>query len=156
MAIHLTLGHTHKHSQRKGNNMSTTNHSLVHTPPNPPGGGAQREGESPRNPFSISAILSDEVGQKRSPTSSSVTPPLFSTFTTPLSRDNRQRHRSQETSSSERSNLFLTPNRPSHSSSNGETWGAHTDRPSRLSLSEVGGLAVSPTTTGGLANGKLA
>ena len=132
--------------------MSTSDHSLVHTPPNP---GAQREGESPRNPFSISAILSDEVGQKRSPMSSSVTPPFSSTFATPLSRDSRQRRLSQETSSSERSHLFLTPSRSSHHCSTGDTWGTHDERPSLLSLSEVGGLAVSPTTTSGLANGKF-
>ena len=135
--------------------MSTTNHSLIHTPPNPPGGGMQREGESPRNPFSISVILSDEVGQKRSPTSSSITPPFSSTFTTPLSRNERQRRLSQESTSSERptehAHSFLTPSRPSHHHGCvSESWGART---ARMSLSEAGHLGNSPAATGGLANG---
>ena len=136
--------------------MFVTNQSLVHTPPNPPGGGgggALGEMESPRNPFSISVILSDEVGQKRSPPSNASTPSFSFASATPLSRNNRQRHHSQEDSggkSADHAHFFHTPIRPPHQGSGG-SWGA---RSARLSLSEAGDLATSPPTSRGLATGK--
>ena len=129
--------------------------SLIQTPPNPLGGGGG--GDSPRNPFSISAILSDEVGQKRSPPSNSSTPPFSSLSVTPLSRNDRQRRLSQEGTSersSEHTPSFLTPSRPAHHSHGGESWGGRVGRASRMSLTEAGSLPVSPSTPGGLVDGE--
>ena len=145
--------------------MFATSQSLVQTPPNPPGGGvggALGDGDTPRNPFSISVILSDEVGQKRSPPSNSVTPQSFpSTSATPLSRNERPRRLSQEntverSSSHSIGQLFHTPSRSNHQGGGGGggAWGQRTVRPPRVTLAEAANLAKSPPANTGLLNGK--
>lgn len=144
--------------------MFATSQSLVQTPPNlnPPGGGggAMGDGGTPRNPFSISVILSDEVGQKRSPPSNSVTPQSFpSSSATPLSRNERPRRPSQENTAERSRNhsigqLFHTPSRSIHQGSGGGTWGQRTVRPSRMTLAEAANLTTkTPPTSTGLLNG---
>ena len=141
--------------------MFATSQSLVQTPPNPPGGGvAAGDGDTPRNPFSISVILSDEVGQKRSPPSNSATPQSFpSASATPLSRNERPRRPSQENTAERSSNshsigqLFHTPSRSTHQSGGG-MWGQRIARPSRVTSAAVTNTTKSPSTNTGLLNGK--
>lgn len=113
------------------------------------------EGESPRNPFSISVILSDEVGQKRSPPSTSVTPSSSATSVTPLSRNEHQRRSSQE-ATAERSGhqFFHTPSRPVPPGSDGWGGGGGKVRASWLSLSEAGNLMKTPLTSSGPSDGE--
>ena len=144
--------------------MFATSQSLVQTPPNPPGGGgggAMGDGDTPRNPFSISVILSDEVGQKRSPPSNSVTPRSFpSASATPLSRNERPRRPSQGNTADRPSShsigqLFHTPSRCTHQSSSDGVWEQQrTARPSRVTLADAATSAKSPSTNTGLLNGK--
>lgn len=141
--------------------MFKSSRSLIETPPNLGGGVRDGEGESPRNPFSISVILSDEIGQKRSPTSnvSFTTPPFSSsssssTAVTPLSRNDRQRRLSTSGNghSNEHAHSFHTPCRPAQQGSGGgnESCAARSVRFSRMSLSEAGNLANGPVTSRGL------
>jgi hypothetical protein len=144
--------------------MFATSQSLVQTPPNPPGGGGGgamgADGDTPRNPFSISVILSDEVGQKRSPPSNSVTPRSFpSTSATPLSRNERPRRPSQGNTAERASShsigqLFHTPSRSiPQGGGGGGTWGQRTVRPPQATPAEAANSSKSPTNTG-LLNGK--
>ena len=163
-----THTHTHRHQREKESSMFATSQSLVQTPPNPPGGGGGgggggigADGDTPRNPFSISVILSDEVGQKRSPPSNSVTPRSFpATSATPLSRNERPRRPSSQGSTAERASshsigqLFHTPSRSTQQSGGG-TWGQRTVRPPRATVAETANSTKSPSTNTGLVNGKM-
>ena len=154
---------THTHQREKESSMFAMSQSLVQTPPNPPGGGGGggaigADGDTPRNPFSISVILSDEVGQKRSPPSNSVTPRSFpSTSATPLSRNERPRRPSSQGSTAERAcshsigQLFHTPSRSTHQSGGG-AWGQRTVRPPRATVAEAANSTKNPSTN---ANGKM-
>ena len=166
----ISYTHTHTHQREKESSMFATSQSLVQTPPNPPGGGGGggggggigADGDTPRNPFSISVILSDEVGQKRSPPSNSVTPRSFSsTSATPLSRNERPRRPSAQGNTAERASshsigqLFHTPNRSTTHQSGGGTWGQRTVRPPRATVAEAANSTKSPSTNTGLLNGKM-
>ena len=159
--------HTHTPEREKESSMFATSQSLVQTPPNPPGGGGGgaigADGDTPRNPFSISVILSDEVGQKRSPPSNSVTPRSFPSISvTPLSRNERPRHPSSQESTAERASshsigqLFHTPSRSAHQGGGegGRVWGQRMVGPPRVTSAEAANSTKSPSTNTGLLDGK--